>query len=81
MEYADIDFKKLFAAIAKKGDVKCADAFIKYINKKYENDDITKNQLLMECMLQGFIFLYRFNRLYNGLYPYNLHHDMVKTSR
>ena len=73
--HSDLTYQNLFTAIAKSGSIECANEFIKYVDKQYEMDNIERNKILMECMLEGFsaidLDLY-FTQLFN------LHHEMVK---
>lgn len=73
--HSNLTYQKIFTAIAKSGSVECANEFINYINKQYEDDDIKRNKLLMECMLEGFSSI---NPRDYFTQPVNLHHDIVK---
>ncbi|MDI9819714.1 MULTISPECIES: ankyrin repeat domain-containing protein [unclassified Legionella] len=73
--HSDLTYHELFKAIAKSGSVECANEFITSLNKQYEGDNVKRNNLLMECMLEGF------SSVSPGCYftqPFNLHHEMVK---
>ncbi|MBV9575447.1 MAG: ankyrin repeat domain-containing protein, partial [Gammaproteobacteria bacterium] len=74
-KYTNAIYENTFTAIAKTGNIACAQAFINYLNNKYACHETHHHQLIMRCMLAGFSSISPKNYFTQ---PFNLHSDMVK---
>lgn len=75
IDHSTLTYQKIFTAIAKNGSIACAKEFISYLNNRFAYNEIERNKILMNCMIEGFssdIASDYFTQ------PFNLHHDMVR---